>query len=325
MQFLLAALLVYSVQAGADVKATVKAGVTPQSGSPPLTVRFSAQGAPAGDPGSAAYEWNFGDGETAKVQHPMHTYRKPGRYQATVKYSCFINRIDNVLNPTATDHIAVVVQPALPPGDLEVTPPEILLTGNEGSTTPAKSILTVVNAGGSTVHWNIPTPLPRWLKLKPVSGVLERGQSVAIAAEADDAGAAAGTYRIVLALVGLETPNRPHSVPVSYILTAAPAPVVRPGTPPPPDSSRAIAVVGATLAGLLGAVFLGRAALRKLHAPKPRPEFHIRRIADPGVAQVRVPGLLVLPSLSVRIVQSMPTISIRPMGPLVAKADHQEG
>jgi PKD repeat protein len=63
---------------------TVEAVASPESGSAPLVVRFSANvSEPDGD--RLRYEWDFGDGAARSfASRPRHTYTRPGKYTASV-------------------------------------------------------------------------------------------------------------------------------------------------------------------------------------------------------------------------------------------------
>ena len=72
--------------AGSDIcnlSPTVDATADPKTGTAPLLVAFSANGA---DPEGQAltYSWDFGDGGTSLRQNPDHTYTQPGTYTAKV-------------------------------------------------------------------------------------------------------------------------------------------------------------------------------------------------------------------------------------------------
>ncbi len=65
-----------------DTPPTAKATGSPTSGLAPLTVQFSSAGSadPDGDP--LLYSWDFGDGTTASVANPRHTYAANGTFTA---------------------------------------------------------------------------------------------------------------------------------------------------------------------------------------------------------------------------------------------------
>ncbi|MEI6211067.1 MAG: Ig-like domain-containing protein [bacterium] len=65
---------------------TVTASGTPTSGTAPLAVNFTATGADV-DGDALTYAWNFGDGGTASVQNPSHTYASAGSYTSYVTVS----------------------------------------------------------------------------------------------------------------------------------------------------------------------------------------------------------------------------------------------
>ena len=62
---------------------TSQAFADPSSGEAPLEVQFSATGLdPQG--GLLTYRWEFSEGGSTFQQSPVHTYRTPGTYTATV-------------------------------------------------------------------------------------------------------------------------------------------------------------------------------------------------------------------------------------------------
>jgi C1A family cysteine protease/alpha-D-ribose 1-methylphosphonate 5-triphosphate synthase subunit PhnH len=68
----------FTISAPASVKAAFSG--TPTSGKAPLAVKFTD--ASTGSPTS--WSWNFGDGTTATIQHPSHSYAKTGYYTVTL-------------------------------------------------------------------------------------------------------------------------------------------------------------------------------------------------------------------------------------------------
>ena len=62
---------------------TVQGFADPPNGPAPLQVQFSATGRDL-DGGTLQYLWDFGDGQSTTGQQPVHTYRTPGEYEATV-------------------------------------------------------------------------------------------------------------------------------------------------------------------------------------------------------------------------------------------------
>jgi PKD repeat protein len=80
-----------AVTSGIDFSADVTSGVVP------LTVRFTDKS--IGDP--RFWSWDFGDGATSTLQHPVHTYTIPGNY--TVRLSVD----DGLSNATKPNYIKV--------------------------------------------------------------------------------------------------------------------------------------------------------------------------------------------------------------------------
>jgi PKD repeat protein len=63
----------------------VSSTATPRSGHTPLTVSFF--GNASGGSGPINFHWAFGDGTSSSEASPSHTYRFPGRYNATLAVS----------------------------------------------------------------------------------------------------------------------------------------------------------------------------------------------------------------------------------------------
>ena len=76
-----------------DLPPVVQATASPTQGPTPLTVSFSSAGSsdPEGQP--LAYSWNFGDGQTATLANPTHTYASAGAYQARLTVSDGTNSV----------------------------------------------------------------------------------------------------------------------------------------------------------------------------------------------------------------------------------------
>lgn len=60
----------------------VTVGATPNSGTAPLTVQFTAS--PTGGAPPYAYRWKFGNGATSQAQDPSYTYSTSGNYSASI-------------------------------------------------------------------------------------------------------------------------------------------------------------------------------------------------------------------------------------------------
>jgi PKD repeat protein len=73
----------------------------PANGSAPLRVQFSATGQDP-DGGTLRYRWDFGDRSSALRADPIHTYTKPGAYEATVT-------VTDEDGKTASDTVPVTV------------------------------------------------------------------------------------------------------------------------------------------------------------------------------------------------------------------------
>jgi PKD repeat protein len=100
--------------AGSDIcnlSPTVDATADPKSGTAPLAVAFSANGAdPEGQ--TLTYSWDFGDGSTSLRQNPDHTYMEPGTYTAKVT-------VKDSKGATGTATVQIVVNN--PPGNVAPT------------------------------------------------------------------------------------------------------------------------------------------------------------------------------------------------------------
>ncbi|GMU24258.1 MAG: hypothetical protein AMXMBFR13_43330 [Phycisphaerae bacterium] len=70
-------------------------------GMAPLTVQFTDEST---GPGSS-WSWNFGDGGTSKMRHPVHAYTQPGTYSVTLTVTG-LGRSDTM---TRTDYITVAL------------------------------------------------------------------------------------------------------------------------------------------------------------------------------------------------------------------------
>lgn len=95
----------------------VSADAEPREGEAPLTVRFTGVYMTGSQMGGGEtgpiveYRWAFGDGSTSRERFPVHTYEKPGTYQAT-----FWVKTQN--GETASQTIAITVhEPSSGMGD----------------------------------------------------------------------------------------------------------------------------------------------------------------------------------------------------------------
>ena len=61
---------------------TVDFSATPQSGTAPLSVSFTAQA-----PGATSFLWNFGDGGSSTERDPVHVYASPGSFTVSLEAS----------------------------------------------------------------------------------------------------------------------------------------------------------------------------------------------------------------------------------------------
>jgi PKD repeat protein len=135
--------------AGPDIcnlSPTVAATADPKTGTAPLLVAFSANGA---DPEGQAmtYAWDFGDGGTSLRQNPDHTYTEPGTYTAKVT-------VKDSKGATGTATVQIVV--ASPPANV---PPTVEAAGDPTAGKPPLAVQ--FSAAGSdangdtlTYSWN---------------------------------------------------------------------------------------------------------------------------------------------------------------------------
>jgi len=78
--------------------------VDKNSGNAPLTVKFTDKS--TGD--ITKWEWNFGDGTSSKLtQNPVHTYKNPGIYNASLKITCIDKSTKAVSTSTKVVQITV--------------------------------------------------------------------------------------------------------------------------------------------------------------------------------------------------------------------------
>jgi len=92
------------------------------SGCPPLEVQFTDQSGLGSD---VIWQWDFGDGATSNVQHPVHVYTASGIYEVTLTVT-----VGGGCSATATQAGAVVVTNA-PTAAFSYTPPLVNVLGPE--------------------------------------------------------------------------------------------------------------------------------------------------------------------------------------------------
>ncbi len=107
-----------AVQANANQPPNAVASATPTSGNKPLLVQFTGASSSDSDGSIASFKWSFGDGDSAALANPSHTYNNAGNYLARLIVT------DN-LGAKDTAEVAITV------------------------TTPAASTIIRVNAGGA--------------------------------------------------------------------------------------------------------------------------------------------------------------------------------
>ncbi len=67
-----------------DQAPVAQAAASPMGGLAPLTVQFSSEGSYDPEGGGLAFFWDFGDGTTSDVEHPVHTFDQNGGYAVTL-------------------------------------------------------------------------------------------------------------------------------------------------------------------------------------------------------------------------------------------------
>jgi PKD repeat protein len=82
-----------------NVAPTVKARATPDSGSAPLTVQFSADGTFDRENDQMLFLWNFGDGSpVVEGWNPQHTFTQSGRFDVVLTvYDKWGNRANQTI------------------------------------------------------------------------------------------------------------------------------------------------------------------------------------------------------------------------------------
>ncbi|HVO22541.1 MAG TPA: PKD domain-containing protein [Candidatus Margulisiibacteriota bacterium] len=85
------------------MKIILDSSAEPDDGTAPLTVKFSAKPYDDEEAVNATYLWDFGDrSPLVHTQNPVHTYKKPGTYRATVK-------VTNKAGQIGTDDFTITV------------------------------------------------------------------------------------------------------------------------------------------------------------------------------------------------------------------------
>ncbi len=111
----------------------------PLSGPAPLTVNFTAT--LTGASGAQTYSWSFGDGSTASVQNPSHTFTSAGDYNVNLRIVDGHERCYSQLKVTVTSGGGSGTQPL--PGTYV------------GTTSQGKPISFDVDSSGSLTRWAV--------------------------------------------------------------------------------------------------------------------------------------------------------------------------
>ena len=91
-----------------NVPPVANIAATPEKGIAPLEVKFDASRSEDPDGTIVRYAWEFGNGETATGVSTAHTFRRPGRYVATLT-------VTDDYGATGTDRFEIVVTEEEPP------------------------------------------------------------------------------------------------------------------------------------------------------------------------------------------------------------------
>lgn len=91
------------IQVGGGTNPVVAVSANPTSGAAPLLVTFTTNA--AGGNGALTYAWTFGDGATATVANPTHTFTANGSWVSKVT-------VKDANNNTATANVTIVVNNA---------------------------------------------------------------------------------------------------------------------------------------------------------------------------------------------------------------------
>ncbi len=83
---------------------TAAFSATPASGDVPLPVQFTDLSV-AGTSSITAWHWDFGDGATSTMQHPLHLYTVPGAYTVTLQITTAVGA-DTLMQPAAVNALA---------------------------------------------------------------------------------------------------------------------------------------------------------------------------------------------------------------------------
>lgn len=112
---------------------------TPTSGHTPLEVQFTDTSSSSGITPTKWY-WQFGDGNTSILQHPLHTYTNGGLFTVTLTVECNdggiythteTDLIDVDANPIITGTVYDVINDNLPIEGAEITIGDLSTTTNE--------------------------------------------------------------------------------------------------------------------------------------------------------------------------------------------------
>ncbi len=109
--------------------------------------------------------------------------------------------------PTGTTALPVsgTVPPATPL--LEISPSSLIFSITQGQGNPAAQIVTIANAGGSTLYWqeNPASSNVSWLNVAPASGTLLAEQTTQLTINTASARLAPGTYSTQIAVMAIDS------------------------------------------------------------------------------------------------------------------------
>jgi PKD repeat protein len=113
----------------------------PLAGDVPLDVQFEGSSALPVD----NWIWDFGDGDSAFVQSPLHTYTGPGVYNV----SLLIISGTDTLDRTQTNYVIALADTLGGPDTAVTQPGQLVVTVNAKNTVPLRELMIPVEYGGN--------------------------------------------------------------------------------------------------------------------------------------------------------------------------------
>lgn len=112
---------------------------------------------------------------------------QPGSHSAQV---LFTSNVGNIPLNVSTQVVSLDPQNQ---AVLQVTPPVLSFTGNDGGYGPAPQVVTIGDPGVQPLNWIASTDVP-WLSLSPPGGTLQPGNTTQVTASVDTSALLPGTY-----------------------------------------------------------------------------------------------------------------------------------